>query len=451
MQQTSVFINASAMVEPVLVQDSSTVNIDEDDEPPSSCLQSDLSNDFEQHFSNPLHKKEGVFLFPRARTAHTSAKTRSFRRTFFPEAGSRLWNDWHWQLSHRIRTLDQLRSMVSLSGRELEALENKGGLLPFSITPYYMSLVDKDNPAQPIRRTVIPTPDELRHCPGEADDPLNEEEQSPVPGLVHRYPDRVLFLVHDFCSTYCRYCTRSRVVGHGALQADHSRLERAFRYIRQNPGIRDVLLSGGDPLILSDDRLNWILTRLRQIPHVEIIRIGTKVPAVLPQRVTPRLTRMLRRHHPVWISLHFVHPDECTPESYRACALLADAGIPLGSQTVLLKGINDDTTTMKALFHHMMKMRVRPYYLYQCDPISGSAHFRTSVEKGLEIIRGLRGFTSGYAVPTYVVDAPGGGGKIPLMPDYFAGRDENSILLKNFKGNIYRYPERPVVASLQDS
>jgi len=261
---------------------------------------------------------------------------------------------------------------------------------------------------------------------------------SPVPGLVHRYPDRVLLLVSDFCSTYCRYCTRSRVVGHGILTPAMSRLEKMFEYIRVNPQIRDVLVSGGEPLCLSDDRLDWILTELRRIPHVEIVRIGTKAPVVLPQRITPQLTRMLRRHHPIWMSLHFTHPDECTAEASRACAQLADAGIPLGSQTVLLKGINDDLETMKKLVKKLMTMRVRPYYIYQCDPIYGSAHFRTSIEKGLEIIRGLRGFTSGYAVPTFVVDAPGGGGKIPVMPDYVIGREGEDVLLRNYEGKVCR-------------
>jgi lysine 2,3-aminomutase len=282
---------------------------------------------------------------------------------------------------------------------------------------------------------------ELLRMPEEADDPLDEENQSPVPGLVHRYPDRVLFLALDFYSTYCRYCTRSRFVGHGRLYFNRQRLEQALAYIRRTPTIRDVLLSGGDPLTLSDSRLDWLLTRLRQIKHVEIIRIGTKIPAVLPQRITTQLVRMLKRHHPLWMSLHFTHPDECTPEASRACQRLADAGIPLGSQTVLLKHINDSVETMGRLMHQLLRMRVRPYYLYQCDPISGSAHFRTPVDKGLEIIHGLRGFTSGYAVPTYVIDAPGGGGKIPLMPDYCQGRDGNDVVLRNYEGKIYRYPD----------
>jgi lysine 2,3-aminomutase len=443
MHHNAFFVKASNITEPAETADSSSVNIQDDDEPPSSCPTSQVLSAIEQKASEHRKKKDPVLVFPRTRIAPTSNVTRAFRKKHYPEISSKLWNDWHWQVSHRIRSKQQLSAMLSLTGEETAAFENKERLLPISVTPYYMSLLSENDPDQPLRRTVIPMPQELIRSFGEEDDPLGEEKQSPVPGLVHRYPDRVLFMVNDFCSTYCRYCTRSRVVGHGELQANHLYLEKALDYIRQTVTIRDVLLSGGDPLTLSDDRLNWILTQLRQISHVEIIRIGTKVPAVLPQRITSKLIRLLRRHHPLWMSLHFVHPDECTPEAYRACGILADGGIPLGSQTVLLKGINDNIDTMTELFHHMMKMRIRPYYLYQCDPITGSAHFRTPIEKGLEIIRGLRGFTSGYAVPTYVVDAPGGGGKIPLMPNYFLGRKNDSILLKNFKDGLYQYPDNP--------
>ncbi len=331
--------------------------------------------------------------------------------------------------------------MLALSDAERTAVEKIQSRLPVGITPYFMSLLSKDDPNDALRRTVVPTVSEFTQMPGEADDPLGEDGQSPVPGLVHRYPDRVLLLVLDFCSTYCRYCTRSRVVGHGAIYPSRSRLERAIDYIRSATSVRDVLISGGDPLTLNDERLNWLLSRLREIPHVEIIRIGTKIPAVLPQRITPNLVRVLRRYHPLWMSLHFTHPAECTAEAYRACERLANAGIPLGSQTVLLKGINDSVETMKALCHHLLRMRVRPYYIYQCDPITGSSHFRTPVEKGLEIIRGLRGFTTGYAVPTYVIDAPGGGGKIPLMPNYVEGRDGDDLLLRNYCDQVYRYPD----------
>lgn len=368
-------------------------------------------------------------------------QTRAFRRAHFPDITDKEWNDWRWQSRKRIRTLEQLDRMLVLSDDERQALVDAGSMLPVGITPYYMSLISRNDPDQPLRRTVIPTSGEFVRTAGEADDPLGEDHHSPVPGLVHRYPDRVLLLVLDFCSTYCRYCTRSRVVGHGEILPNEARLEKALDYIRQTPTVRDVLLSGGDPLALSDERLDWLLGQLRAIPHVEFVRLGTKMPAVLPQRITPELCRVLRKYHPLWMSLHFIHPDECTPESFRACGRLADAGIPLGSQTVLLKGVNDDVETMKELVHRLLLMRVRPYYLYQCDPISGSSHFRTPVSKGLEIIEGLRGHTTGYAVPTYVIDAPGGGGKIPLQPNYTLGRDGDFLLLRNYEGQTYRYPD----------
>jgi lysine 2,3-aminomutase len=380
----------------------------------------------------PLHRQQTV----------TGRDTgRQFRRRFFPDISAKQWNDWHWQVANRIRTLERLQNMLILSMDEREALERSDAKLPVGITPYYLSLIPPDDPGHPLRRAVIPTVHEFTRGPGEGDDPLGEEAQSPVPGLVHRYPDRVLFLVHDFCSTYCRYCTRSRVVGHGAVRPERSRFERILNYIRNNPSIRDVILSGGDPLLLSDERLEWLLNQLRLIPHVEVIRIGTKIPAVLPQRVTKRLVSIIKRYHPVWMSLHFMHPEDCTAETQKACGMLADGGIPLGSQTVLLQGINDEVETMKQLMQNLMRMRVRPYYLYQCDPISGSAHFRTPVEKGLEIIRGLRGFTSGYAVPTYVIDAPGGGGKIPLMPEAVVGRAGDDLVLRNYERKCYRYPD----------
>lgn len=388
-----------------------------------------------------------ILRFPRERVEHSLRKTRTFRRKFFPGITDKTWNDWQWQIQNRIRTYRQLHQMLALSPEEMNAETQVGTNLPIGITPYYMSLLDANDSHHSLRRTVVPTYHEHVKTSGEADDPLGEESQSPVPGLVHRYPDRVLLLVHDFCSVYCRYCTRSRVVGHGHILPSRARLERAINYIQATPSVRDVLLSGGDPLTLNDDRLEWILSRLRRIPHVEIIRIGTKVPAVLPQRVTWKLVRMLRKYHPIWMSLHFTHPEECTPEAFKACGLLADAGIPLGSQSVLLKGINDSVDIMKTLYHQLIKMRVRPYYLYQCDPITGSSHFRTPISKGLEIIKGLRGFTSGYAVPTYVVDAPGGGGKIPMMPDYYAGHDGCELLLRNYEDRIFRYPECPDVMS----
>lgn len=385
-------------------------------------------------------RKLTVVPFQRPRLP-SSPRVSAFRRAYFPAVSEKEWNDWQWQVRHRIRTLEQLERILVLSDSERGAVERAQARLPVGITPYFMSLISREDPADPLRRTVIPTMAEFVRSPGEDDDPLGEETQSPVRGLVHRYPDRVLLLVLDFCSTYCRYCTRSRIVGHGAIYPSRARLEQAIDYIRRTPTVRDVLISGGDPLTLNDERLAWLLSRLRAISHVEIIRIGTKIPAVLPQRITPALVRMLRHYHPLWMSLHFTHPAECTPEAARACERLANAGIPLGSQTVLLKGINDSVPVMKELCHRLLRMRVRPYYLYQCDPITGSAHFRTAVHTGLDILEGLRGHTSGYAVPTFVVDAPGGGGKIPLMPEAIQGREGRDLLLRNFRGRTCRYPD----------
>ena len=365
----------------------------------------------------------------------------AFRRAFYPEVRDASWNDWHWQIRSRIRTLAELERMLLLSDEEREMLAGGGGMLPFGLTPHFAGLVYGTPPEHPLRRAVVPTVHEWTRSCGEADDPLGEDEDTPVPGIVHRYPDRVLLLATGFCSTYCRYCTRSRVVGQGELIPGKAQLEAGIDYIRRSPQVRDVLISGGDPLTLSDARLDWLLSELRGIPHVEIIRIGTKVPTVLPQRVTPGLCRVLKRHHPLFISIHFIHPEECTPETATACERLANAGIPLGSQTVLLRGVNDSVPVMRELMHRLLMMRVRPYYLYQCDPITGSSHFRTPVSKGLEIIQGLRGHTTGYAVPTFVIDAPGGGGKIPLQPDYVVGHDGDDLLLRNYEGRVFRYPD----------
>jgi lysine 2,3-aminomutase len=417
-----------------------------DDEPPDVPLSASIGSlllPARPNVSRRFSSRQTVQRFHGQAThrLRSGPGNKSFRKAFFPDASDAQWNDWRWQTSHRIRGLSQLETMLDLSRDERDALVEGGAMLPVGITPYYMSLISRHDPLQPLRRTVIPTTAEFRRTAGEADDPLGEDGHSPVPGLVHRYPDRVLLLVHDFCSTYCRYCTRSRVVGHGEILPQEARLAKALDYIRRTHAVRDVLLSGGDPLALSDQRLDWILQQLRSIPHVQFVRLGTKMPAVLPQRITPQLCRVLRKYHPLWMSLHFTHPDECTPEARRACNRLADAGIPLGSQTVLLKGVNDDVDTMKRLVQELLMMRVRPYYLYQCDPISGSSHFRTSVSKGLEIIQGLRGHTTGYAMPTYVIDAPGGGGKIPLQPDYVIGREGDFVLLRNFEGKVFRYPD----------
>ncbi len=371
-----------------------------------------------------------------------SNRTRQFINDFYPHITEAEWSNWHWQIRNSICTLDQIQRILPLSQDEYEAVTRRSTGLPFRVTPYYASLIDPSDPLQAIRRSVIPVAGEYLVSPGEAEDPLGEDNQSPVPGLVHRYPDRALFLTTGFCSTNCRYCTRSRMVGdQHKFRSGIKQWQQAIAYIESTPEIRDVLISGGDPLTLPDSQLEFLLSSIRRIPHVEVIRIGTKVPAVLPQRITTRLVRMLKKYHPLWISIHFTHPDELTPETQAACTQLADAGIPLGSQTVLLKGINDRVETLKSLYHGLLKVRVRPYYLYQCDPILGSAHFRTTVAKGLEMIEGLRGHTTGYAVPHYVIDAPGGGGKIPLLPDYFQCRQPDGIVLRNYENRQFRYPD----------
>lgn len=377
----------------------------------------------------------------------------AFRRRYYPNVALREWNDWRWQLRHRITDLEGLERIFHLSDDERSAVQQLNRL-PLGITPYYASLLDLDDSSQPLRRTKIPVTTEFTRSPGEYDDPLGEETHCVAPGLVHTYPDKVLFLATDFCATYCRYCMRSRLVGQGTYVPNLAMWEQALDYIRNHREVRDVLVSGGDPLIMADERIAWLLERLRAIPHVEFLRIGTKVPAVLPQRVTPALCRMLKKFHPLFMSLHFVHPDELTPETERACNRLADAGIPLGGQMVLLRGVNDDAETMRRLCQGQLRMRVRPYYLHQCDAIAGSMPFRAPIAHGLEIIRALHGYTTGYAVPTYMVDAPGGGGKVPLTPSYVTGRQGEDLVIRNHDGRLYRYrdpgakdlliPEHPV-------
>jgi lysine 2,3-aminomutase len=393
------------------------------------------------HNANGLTPPVQLARAARARFV-VSPTSSEFRKRHFPGVKSPEWNDWRWQNRNRVRSLEQLERMIQVTDQERAAIARHHGPLPIGVTPYYMSLIDPVDPHQGLRRTTIPTLAEFDRSPGEEEDPLGEDGHSPVPGLVHRYPDRVLLLVTNFCSVYCRYCTRARLVGASGERAlRKGDIDRAIEYIAATPAIRDCLISGGDPLSLDEDRLEYVLSRLRAIPHLEFIRIGSKQPVVQPMRVTPTLTKMLRRYHPLWMSLHFTHPDEITPEVAEACGRLADAGIPLGSQTVLLMGVNDDVATLKRLFHGLLKIRVRPYYLYQCDPISGSSHFRTSVDKGLELISQLRGYTTGYAVPNYVVDAPGGGGKIAMLPDAVIGRDGDDLLLRNFRGAECRYPD----------
>ena len=363
-----------------------------------------------------------------------------FRKTFFPDVSAACWRDWHWQLAHRLTTAEELSRLFSLTPEEKEALKRPDAF-PSAVTPYYASLLADS----PLRKTMLPSLAEKILSDGETNDPLGEEPCMVARGLVHRYPDRVLFLTTEYCSAYCRYCTRSRLVGRHAGQNNESRLkqrwEPAFDYIRNHKEVRDVLVSGGDPLTMSDETLDYLLGRLREIKHVEMIRIGSKVPAVLPMRITPALMKVIKKHHPVFFSLHFTHPDEMTPETVRACERIADAGIPAGSQTVLLKGVNDDAETLKKLMHALLKARVRPYYLFQCDPIAGSMHFRVPVAKGIELINALRGHTSGYAVPTYAIDIPGGGGKIVINDQRCVGRDGNFLLLKNFENKICRYPD----------
>jgi lysine 2,3-aminomutase len=367
-----------------------------------------------------------------------SSGRRLFIEKFFPNISLNDWNYWEWQLKNRICSWEQLRRFLTLSEKEDNILM-RNIRLPIGITPYYMSLIERDNSNQSIRKTVVPTVYELHQIQNEKQDFLGEEDQSPLPGLVHRYPDRVLLMLSNSCATYCRYCTRSRIIDADLVPIIDSRIEKAIEYIKNNSSIRDVIISGGDPLILNDNRLELIISSIRNISHVEIIRIGTKVPVVLPQRITSQLVNMLKKYHPLWMSIHFTHPDECTPEVYESTRLLADAGIPLGSQTVLLKNVNDDLVTIRSLMHHLLMMRVRPYYLYQCDQVVGTNHFQTSVSTGLEIIKGLRGFTSGYAVPHYVIDLPNGGGKIPLLPSYIKEEKEDTLVIYNYKNQIFKY------------
>ena len=366
-------------------------------------------------------------------------RVEAFRSENYPEISPERWTDWRWQLRNRIRDLESAERLFQLTDSERQAILRRKGMLPLGITPYYAALLDPENPDDPLRRTKIPTLAEFERHGDECPDPLGEDAHSPLPGLVHTYPDKVLFLATDFCATYCRYCTRARMVGGGEFLPQKGMWERALDYIRSHPEIRDVLISGGDPLILADDRLEWILQGLSDISHVEVIRIGTKVPAVLPYRITDELLAMLRKYHPVYFSIHFTHPDELTRDVRDTCERLADAGIPTGGQTVLLKGVNDDPEVMKRLNLGLLRVRCKPYYLHQCDPIEGSAHFRTSIETGRGIVRELHGHTTGYAVPTYMVDTAGGGGKVPVGPDYAQRREGDYLVLTNYQGETTRY------------
>jgi lysine 2,3-aminomutase len=351
------------------------------------------------------------------------------------------WMDWKWQFRNRITTVDELSKVIHISETEKQEIAGCLNLFRMAITPYYASLMETDNPNCPIRRQAVPTINETIILPYEMADPLAEERDSPVKNIVHRYPDRVLFLVTRMCSMYCRHCTRRRMVGEEDEIISDAEIDEAVEYINNNKQIRDVLISGGDPLTMSDERLEKILAKVRAIEHVEVIRIGTRVPVVMPMRITPQLLSMLKKYSPIWINTHFNHPKELTPYAVKACSDIVDAGIPLGNQSVLLRGINDNVDTMKELLTKLVKIRVRPYYLYQCDLSQGLGHFRTQVETGINIMQNLTGYISGYAVPRFVIDAPHGGGKIPINPEYIISMDDKEVVMRNYSGDTYKYPQ----------
>jgi lysine 2,3-aminomutase len=352
------------------------------------------------------------------------------------------WEDWRWQMKNRITTVAQLQQLLpNLTSEEFEGTLLSDTKLSMAITPYFFNLIDRSNVDCPIRKQVVPRIEETVTAPWEMTDPCGEDDHSPVPGLVHRYPDRVLFLVTDRCAAYCRYCTRSRLVSNASGYDFHPNFEKQIEYIRRTESVRDVLLSGGDPLLLSDDKIEFLLRALRSIPHVEFLRIGTRIPIFLPQRITSGLCDILKRFHPLFMSIHSNHPREITEEVRNALGRLADAGIPLGNQSVLLKGVNDDPTVMKALVQKLLMSRVKPYYLYQCDLIAGSSHLRAQVTKGLELIESLRGHTTGYAIPQYVIDAPGGGGKVPINPNYLRKLEGGTVQIRNFENRVFDYPD----------
>lgn len=376
----------------------------------------------------------------------TKREFKSVRAPAYVSVPDEEWNDWRWQMSHRLNTIAEIEALIDLTESEKNALR-AGGIFRVDITPYFISLIDPHDPHDPIRKQVIPTEEELVPFHGMMVDSLGEEAHSPVPGLVHRYPDRVLMLVTTQCASYCRYCTRSRIVGDPHAQFSSEDTERQLAYLREHTEIRDVLLSGGDPLTLAPAVLERLLSSLRAIEHIEVIRIGSRVPVFMPMRVDDKLTQMLQKYHPLWLNIHVNHPNEITAELAEATDRLTRAGIPLGNQSVLLAGVNDCVNIQGQLVHDLVRVRVRPYYLYQCDLVAGAGHFRTPVAKGVEIIEGLRGHTSGYAVPTFVVDAPGGGGKIPVMPNYVLSQGEHSVALRNYEGYMTRYEEPEQYAS----
>jgi lysine 2,3-aminomutase len=372
----------------------------------------------------------------------------SRRAPVYADVPDEKWNDWRWQLSHRLNTVDDIDPIVPLNESERKAL-NTSGLFRVDITPYFISLIDPADPEDPVRKQIIPTAAEIVPFTGMMEDSLAEDRHSPVPGLVHRYPDRVLMLVTTQCASYCRYCTRSRIVGDPGQTFSRKEFEMQLEYLRRTPQVRDVLLSGGDPLVLAPKILEEILTRLREIPHIEIVRIGSRVPVFMPMRITPELCDMLSRFHPLWLNIHVNHPNEISRELADACDRMTRAGIPLGNQTVLMAGINDCVHIQRELVQKLTRIRVRPYYLYQCDLVEGAGHFRTPVSKGIEIIEGLRGHTSGYAVPQFIVDAPGGGGKVPVNPNYFLSASDHKVVVRNFEGYVSSY-EEPVDYTAHD-
>ena len=353
------------------------------------------------------------------------------------------WEDWHWQLKNRIRNKETLSQIIQLTPEEEKGIDKARGRLAMAITPYWASLMDPDDSNCPIRRQAVPVAAESVISPHEMVDPCAEDRDSPAPHLVHRYPDRVLLLATDHCAMYCRHCTRRRLVGEHSEEETNSetKFDAAIEYIRGNRKIRDVLISGGDPLTLEDEHLEKLIQKIRSISHVEFLRIGTRIPVTLPQRITENLTNMLKKYSPIWMSIHFNHPKEITKRCKIACDMLSESGIPLGSQSVLLKGVNDRPYIMKKLVHELLQARVRPYYIYQCDPVKGTQHFRTPVAVGINIMEKLRGHTSGYAIPTYVIDGPGGGGKIPVGPNYILSQAKGKYVLRNYKGKIYTYLE----------
>ncbi|KOR37690.1 MULTISPECIES: KamA family radical SAM protein [Planktothricoides] len=348
------------------------------------------------------------------------------------------WKDWRWQMRHRLTKLEHFQQLLKLTPSEERGLEKARDKFAVAVTPHFAELIDPDNPLCPIRLQVVPREEELVTSLGDMADPCGEDNDSVVPGLVHRYPDRVLLLALDSCAAYCRYCTRSRLVSQGEMYPLTRRIDVIVAYLQEHTEVRDVLISGGDPLLMSDEVLDNLLGQLRAIEHIEFVRIGSRVPSFLPQRITPSLVSVLRKHR-VWLSLHFCHRKELTAEVATACDLLADGGIPLGSQTVLLKGVNDSVAALKNLFHGLLKLRVRPYYLYQCDPVVGTAHLRTTVQTGIDLISQLRGHTTGYAVPTFVIDAPGGGGKVPIFPETVMAYENSQTIVRNWEGHLYTY------------